>query len=55
MPVEELKEQFYDSILAIVKKTIDVIADKARPLMNTAGLTKQQLVMRGLMIKYIEV
>ena len=46
---------FYTEIERIFKKSSEIILEKASHLIGNQNLTKQQMVMKGLMSKYIEV
>ena len=46
---------FFSEIEKIIRKTAEIIKEKANNLLNNPNLTKQQLIMNGLMNKYIEV
>ena len=54
-PLIEAKELFFKEMENLFKKSAEIILDKAKNLIGNDNLTKQQLVIKGLMYKYVDV
>jgi hypothetical protein len=51
----ELKNDFFQQMQNLLAASVEIIMEKAKGMISSNNLTTQQVKLRGLMCKYIEV